>query len=226
MDSDSDSGSDRETFFPEPSMSKTKRRKTVSKDVWKGKRKISRTASKNEDQAATRTPLGQAFVQNRQLQRVRNHTKMSSATRSRTPKTGSKDKDQEPTEVEKENKRLMEKVARMEKERAQDSDDDDDGGPKKKKGAERSAMEALVQRTTNTKLFKRCKFIRGPKKLKKGTKFVMMQLHLKEMDGLDPAEKAAAEKAWIHRYKDVVRKELNKRRNYVQQELREWCEKK
>ena len=50
----------------------------------------------------------------------------------------------------------------------------------------------------------------------------MEQLELAELKGLEGEALKAAQEVWIARYKNDVRLAINKQRNYVQQELRDF----
>ena len=226
-----DSGS--ETFFPaaisKSSSSKkikVKRRKTVSKRKPKSSSKRRKSASDDKDQAPRRKALGTKFIENRHVQRVHNHptmtgsrTKTKAAEALAAAKSGTSEVEQNAAEQDKENTRLKEKVARLE----QQILDDGDEGPENQ-WVECDAMDNLVKKTAKTKLFKVCKFVKNEGKLNKATKYCMLQLNLREMADMLPVDRAVAAKAWIKRNRDTVRKALNSQRNYVQQELREWCE--
>ena len=53
-------------------------------------------------------------------------------------------------------------------------------------------------------------------------RFVMEQLDLAELKGLEGEKLKAAQEVWIGKYKNDVRLAINKQRNYVQQELRDF----
>ena len=208
-----------------PTSQKRKKRKKKSKSA----SEKSKSASDDEDQEPKPNQIGHQFYKNRREQRMTNHPISSIEQRNR--KSDKKRKaaealQQERTEREATSKletdSLKIQLARLQK---RIKLDDGEGGTKKK-GGESSAMHNLVEKTVKTKLWKLCKFLKGKKKLNKATRFIMNQLHLKEMDDLDPTERAEAEEMWIKKLKDTVRKALNSQRNYVQQEIREWCETK
>ena len=57
--------------------------------------------------------------------------------------------------------------------------------------------------------------------MKKGARFIMTKLDLKEFEGLKGAKLETAEETFIGKHKDAVRLAINKQRNYVQGELRD-----
>ena len=87
-------------------------------------------------------------------------------------------------------------------------------GKGKKSNANQKAMSREVAKCTKQQLWKVCKFIKNENKLIKATRFVMRNLELAEMEGLEGQELAEAEEIWIATYKDDVRQALNKQRNY------------
>lgn len=83
-----------------------------------------------------------------------------------------------------------------------------------------TAMEREVTKTTKNALWKVCKFIKNETKLDKAATFVMKNLELQELEGLEGTELAEAEETWKATYRSDIRVALNNQRNYVQQEVR------
>ncbi len=97
---------------------------------------------------------------------------------------------------------------------------DQSGSKKTLKNGTQKAMEREVKKCSKTILWKVCKFLKNEKKLDKATKYVMGSLYLTEMEGLSGKALVDAQEVWMAQWRAVIRKALNKQRNYVQQELR------
>jgi hypothetical protein len=93
---------------------------------------------------------------------------------------------------------------------------------KAKKSREMDAMEKEVFSVAKTELSQYKKFIVDDKMLCKCTRWVMIQLDLSSMKGLEGTDLLNKEEEWIAANKDVVRRGMNSYRNYTQQEMREY----
>ena len=212
---------------------RTSHSKSAGGSRGKRKKKSSRqdySASDDSDQEANRRPLASSIHHNRQQHRRSSHpvqSKMGGGRKGKASSRASSSKsvgtrsaaideaNQKRESVEKENSDLKAQLAAMQQRLKLSRT-----GKGKKSNANQKAMAREVAKCTKQHLWKVCKFIKSDNKLIKATKYVMKQLDLAEMEGLDPKELAEAEEVWIATYKDDVRQALNKQRNYCQQELR------
>ena len=212
---------------------RTSHSKSAGGSRGKRKKKSARhdhSASDDSDQEGNRRPLASSIHHNRQQHRRYSHSVQSkmgggrkgkAAFRSSSGKSAGtrsaalEDANQKRESAEKENSDLKAQLAAMQK-RLQLVRT----GKGKKSNANQKAMSREVAKCTKQQLWKVCKFIKSENKLIKATRFVMRNLELAEMEGLEGQELAEAEEIWIATYKDDVRQALNKQRNYCQQELR------
>ncbi len=86
--------------------------------------------------------------------------------------------------------------------------------------ADLTALEKEVVKVTKTALWHQCKFIKGPKLLRKGSNFVLKKINFQIMDGMTLKEKALFEEDWYGKNSNLVRTGLNAKRNFVQNEMR------
>ena len=89
--------------------------------------------------------------------------------------------------------------------------------------AKLSALEKEVVKVTKTDLWHLCKFIKGPKLLRKGSTFVLKKINFKIMDGMTLKERDVFEEDWYGKNSNLVRTGLNAKRNFVQNEMRAGC---
>jgi hypothetical protein len=235
-----DSGSEhsRETFF-DPSLSgistahaRSKSSGRKSKEVSiKKRRKRSKTVPYDEDREPKRRPLSESFHTNRKHQRLKNHPNpnMSQTAKSRAAETKRKrdqnqdeDSDESTVAPETNQSKKMRKLQlenyRL-KRRALYATFET---KKVLKGQKLTAMQKEVQKRTRTDLFPVKKFFQHENRLLMGTKFIMDSINPKELYVLEDEERIDSEEMWMAEYKDHVRVSLNRVRNYVMQELREY----
>ncbi len=132
----------------------------------------------------------------------------------------SEDQDQDQDE-EKENQDLKLELHRLKKRLKLDQS----GRSKTLKKGTQTAMEREVKKCSKTILWKVCKFLKNEKKLDKAAKYVMSSLYLSEQEGLTGKALVDAQEVWMAQWRALIRRSLNKQRNYVQQELRTVMEK-
>ncbi len=189
------------------------------------KKKKSRHSSAGDEleQEPSRYPLSQRFHDNRNQQRINHHPAMAPRKNTGAPTRKSArvstidQANREQDAKEKENQELKEQLAALKTqlELANSSG----GGPTTTNA---TALGREVTKTAKKKLWKRCKFIVGDVTLRKGCKYVLSQLQLAEMQGLEGEKLTEAEERFIAAQKNNIRMGINKQRNYVQQELRDF----
>ena len=143
--------------------------------------------------------------------------KAALATRKSARVSAADEANRQQDEKEKENQKLKEQVAAL-KTRLELANGSGGG----QTTSNLTAMSREVAKTAKKKLWKRCKFIIGEKTLRKGCKYVISQLDLAEFQGLDEEAYKVEEERFIAEHKNSVRLAINKQRNYVQQELRDF----
>ena len=182
------------------------------------------SAAYESDQEPSRHPLSQRFHENRNQQRIDHHPAMApkkkaaaAASRKSARVSAADEANREQDEKEKENQMLKEQLAAL-KTRLELANGS--GGGQTTSNV--TAMGREVTKTAKKLLWKRCKFIIGEKTLRKGCKYVISQLDLAEFQGLDEEAYKVEEERFIAEHKNSVRLAINKQRNYVQQELRDF----
>jgi hypothetical protein len=217
-------------------ISSARKERSKSASVRKKSGKNKSKHHSDEPDVDDRRPLGEVVHSNKERQRQNQHPTMArpkrgscsnrkgydrkslaSATGGKGYKSATSDSDQEPTEHEKENAALREKLERLTKRMKLER-----SGPSRAVSTNEVAMIREVKKHTKKRLWKRCKFFISEKKLLKGTKFVMKGMHLTDLEGLRGRDLIHAQEDWIATYKNVVREAINKQRNYVQQELHDY----
>ena len=228
-DLSSEEDEEEKSFLPkESSSSKSKSSKSSSK---KKKKRRSKTGGHTEDSDSEtgRRALAESVHHNRKVQRLDKHPIMAKGlTRAcakgskggQSARKGNETTEEDTNQTQKENAELKLKLASLQKQMKLQRTGDNGGG----RTTNQAAMSKEVVRVTKKSLWKVCKFIKSEKKLRKATRFVMKQLELAELEGLEGEELMQAEEEWIFSYQDDVRRALNKQRNYVQQELRDLME--
>ena len=207
QDSGSDQSEEEESFItPSQSRKRTK----------KHKKRRSRTSSESEDsdREPSRNPLAESIHANRQAQRANHHPSMTKPRHTKNSNKQARD-DAEGLrlQAEKENEALKLEMLRLKKRMKLDKSGSN--GPAIS-GTDK-AMQREVTKTAKQQLWKICKFIKNDAKLMKATKFVMEQMELVELQGLEGAKLVDAQETWKKRYCPSVRTAINKMRNYVQQ---------
>ena len=182
------------------------------------------SATDETDQEPSRHPLSQRFHDNRNQQRIDHHPAMppkgkkgTAASRKSARVSAADQANRVQDDREKENQQLKEQLAAL-KTQLELANAAGGGGTT----TNATAMGREVTKTAKKKLWKRCKFIYGDKTLRKGCKFVISQLELAEFQGLEGPKLKEAQERFIAEHKNSVRLAINKQRNYVQQELRDF----
>ena len=187
-------------------------------------KKSTPAGTEDSDQEPDRRPLADSIHTNRKQQRLNQHPmaggkgkqQRAAAQATRASTRNSERANQERDEAQKENEELKQQLRALTKRLKLER-----GGKSKVRNTTQKAMVNVVDKCTKQKLWKVCKFFKNDSKLVKGARFVMSELDLAELEGLEGADLIDAQETWMATYKDDVRIALNRQRNYVQQELRD-----
>ena len=95
-------------------------------------------------------------------------------------------------------------------------------GGAKAKSSKKTAMQKEVIRVAKGELWHRCKHIRNEAFLNKATRFVLKNLDLPEMEGLQGDSLRQAQDLWVEEHQDAVREAINARRSYVLGEVHDY----
>ena len=200
----SDWSEEEETFLPTShSQSRTKKHKK--------RRSCSPSEASGSDSEPPKTPLALSIHHNRQAQRASHHPTMAKPRR--TKNSTKRAAQPAPNDTEKENEQLKIEILRLKKRQQLVQT----GTSKAAGSGTAKAMEREVAKTSKTALWKVCKFIKNDTKLLKATKFVMEQMDLVELQGLQGADLVEAQESWKMAHSKSVRMAVNRQRNYVQQ---------